>query len=439
MDEYPNELEIEKKLLSAMWLKDGLIIPNIVNIVEAEDFYRPQHRMIFQATVDVYNNGTPPEVLLVENELERRGELGRVERYYLHSLIDMEFSTARAETYARKIKEASLRRKMIYLSKELIAESGTEMKSIEELVNKVEQMATTLTTGTPKQMWQTTKELFVEEHRWICNAGNSEGLQGVRTGLYDLDEMTGGGLKATDLIILAARPSMGKTALALNIAIAAARDVPVLIFSLEMSKAQLMHRISSFTSGVKLARILAGNLTDREKEAIESAMTRFENRFFAIDDTGDLSISALKMRARQFKYKHGLGLIVIDYLQLIQSSTAYVGNRVQEVSEVSRKLKALAKELNVPVLALSQLSRNLEMRADKRPMLSDLRESGSIEQDADIVMFLYRDEYYHHDDTENKNIAEIIMAKNRNGATGFKRFKFDAEHTCFDELTRRES
>ena len=434
MNEHPNEIEMEKKLLSAMWLKDGVIIPDVSAIVKAEDFYRVEHRLIFAATVAVYERGDIPDPVLVKEELERRGEFKRIDHICFHALIDMEFSTARATTYAQKIREAALRRRLIRLSKELIYESGEGMKPVSDLVAKVEKMATAITKSTVEQPWGDAKDLIQQGLDAIRARKKNGGLQGLRTGLYDLDEMTGG-LKAPDLIILAARPAMGKTALAMNIAMRAARDVPVLIFSLEMSKGQLMDRVYSSFSGVNLTRIINGMTSKDEDNAISDAMGRLDGRKFAIDDTGDLSISELKMRARQFKHQNGLGLIVVDYLQLIRGGIKE--NRVQEVSEISRGLKALAKELNVPVFALSQLSRNVELRAEKKPQLSDLRDSGSIEQDADIVMFLYRPEYYERTE-ENKNLALITLAKNRNGATGEKVLHFDAETVRFRDALKEK-
>lgn len=436
-NEFPESIEIEKKLISAMWLKNGLIIPDIVNIVKVEDFYRPEHRVIYEATVAVYERGTAPNPLLIEEELRRRDKLKFIDLQYLLGLVEAEYSTARATAYAKTIRGKSIRRQIVDLGKELADDATNDTKTLEDLVAKSEQITTVLTTSTNDKPWFCAKDLTIQAYDNLIARGKVQGLRGLKTGLHDLDEMTGG-LKKSDLIILAARPAMGKTALALNIALAAARDIPVLIFSLEMSREQLSDRLLSTVSGVNLARIIDGHLSKVELESIQDALPIIGDRNWSIDDTGGLNISELKMRARQFKHENGLGLIVVDYLQLIQSSKAYAGNRVNEVSEVSRALKTLAKELDVPVLALSQLSRNLEMRADRRPQLSDLRESGSIEQDADIVMFLYRDEYYNRD-SEEKNIAEIMIAKNRNGATGARKFRFVPECVCFYDLTRKES
>lgn len=436
MNEYPNVLEQEKALLSAMIQYGDNVIPTVASIVTAEDFYRPDHCAIFDATVAVYEQKQEPNILLVEEELAKRGVLARIDRKYLFSLLECEYTSTRAEQYAQTIKEMSTRRRIISLCKKLANGAGDTTTTIEDLVAKAEQITGTLTSGATKQPWRDSADLIYQGLMDALARGKNQGLNGVRTGLHDLDLMTGG-LKPANLIILAARPAMGKTALAMNIALAAARDVPVLIFSLEMSSGQLTDRVLSMVAQVPISRIADGILTQRECQLLSDCIDMPMERNWAIDDTVSLSIAELKMRARHFKHKKGLGLIVIDYLQLIRSSS-YTNNRVQEVSEVSRELKNLARELNVPVLALSQLSRNLEMRADKRPQLSDLRESGSIEQDADMVMFLYRDEYYNRD-TDDQNIAELMIAKNRNGATGFKRFIFDAQIVQFRDFTKRES
>lgn len=281
--------------------------------------------------------------------------------------------------------------------------------------------------------------LLVKTFEKIVHAHNNPGvIIGVPTGFYDLDKMSGG-LKKSDLIILAARPSMGKTALALNIATAAAsRGKVTLIFSLEMSRTQLMQRMLSANSQIPATKIQMGLLSDDDWDNILSSVVEMGEWPLYIDDTAGISLTDLKMEARRIKREHGLDLVVVDYIQLMQGSKEYRGNRVQEVSELSRGLKALARELDVPVLALSQLSRAVEMRAEKKPQLSDLRESGSIEQDADIVMFLYRDGYYDLDDEINRNIAELIIAKNRNGSTGKVDLYFAKEILQFSEFTRIE-
>ena len=267
--------------------------------------------------------------------------------------------------------------------------------------------------------------------------GNKDGSKGLNCGFIDLNKAING-LKKSDLIILAARPSMGKTALALNMAMAAAKEAPVIFFSLEMSQQQLFERMLTAGSKVPISKIREGYLNDYDKNAIAQAAESLSNRKFFVDDTRAQTLMNIKAQALRVKHEcKGLGLIVVDYIQLMQGSKEYRGNRVQEVSEISRGLKVLAGELDVPVLALSQLSRAVEMRADKRPQLSDLRESGSIEQDADIVMFLYREEYYDRD-TDKHDIAEVNIAKNRNGKIATASLLFNADIQLFNNFTRRE-
>ena len=279
---------------------------------------------------------------------------------------------------------------------------------------------------------ESAREIAISTYERVQKISRIQGLTGVNTGFIELNNITNG-LQKSELILLAARPAMGKTALALNIAQnAARREKSVAVFSLEMSKSQLGMRLLSATSGVEAKKLNSGNLTDSETREVLNAVGFIGELPLYVDDTAGLSVAGLRMKARQFKQEHGLDLIVVDYLQLMQSTVR--DNRVQEISEISRGLKLLARELDVPVLALSQLNRGVEMRADKRPLLSDLRDSGSLEQDADIVMFLYRDEYYNREDETNANIAELIIAKNRNGATATIRMYFDKERTCFQDL-----
>ncbi|MBR6712227.1 MAG: replicative DNA helicase, partial [Selenomonadaceae bacterium] len=273
-------------------------------------------------------------------------------------------------------------------------------------------------------------ELFVD----VFNTFTEKTAQGLKMGFPCLDLLTGG-LKKSDMIILAARPSMGKTALAMNIAANVAKKNSVLVFSLEMNKQQLGERWFSTDSGVKASRIQHRELKDQDIDALLSSVDRLGSLKLFVDDTMGITLPEIKMKSRRVKREHGLDLIVIDYLQLMQSSKRYKGDRVQEVSELSRGIKGLARDLDVPVLALSQLSRGVEYRADKRPMLSDLRESGSIEQDADIVMFIYRDDYYDRE-SEKQGLAEVIVAKNRNGATGAVGLQFDKARLKFTEPTR---
>ena len=435
--EPPTAIEIEKKLLSAMMLKEGTIIPEIAGILRAEDFYRPEHRLIYQALVDVYSRGTPPNVLLAEEELRKRGTMDRVNHTYFMALIDMEYSTARATKYAETIREKSIRRRLIDSGLEITDEASDESKSIEEVLDSAEKkFLSVMSRNTPTKMESAKPILREATERIIYIANHHDEVIGVPTGLHDLDEKTNG-FQKSDMILLAARPSMGKTALALNMAMGAAkRGKTVAIFSLEMSKTQLGTRLLSLESGINSQNLNTGNLTKEDLSDLVDAMTRLEDLKIFIDDTAGISLLEMRSKIRRLKHEHGLDWVIIDYLQLMTGGRQE--NRQQEISEISRGLKALARELDVPLLALSQLSRNVEMRAEKKPQLSDLRESGSLEQDADIVMFLYRDEYYNRDDSEKENIAEVIFAKNRNGPTTSINLQFNKEIMRFGDLTKRE-
>ena len=433
MREYPQAVEIEKKLLSAMMLKGGKAVPQVAEVVTAEDFYRPEHRLIFNAILAVASTDTPLDVLLVEEQLRRAGDFDKVGTRYLLSLIDREFSTARALTYAKTIKEKAQLRRLIDIGAELLDKAGREELSPSELTAEFAGMLID-TDDNAVAGFEAAQYLLANAYDRADKISKTYGLTGVTTGFYGLDKVTNG-LQQSELILLAARPAMGKTALALNIARnAATAGKVVAVFSLEMSKAQLGTRLLSSLSGVAAGKLNSGDLSDNDHRAMINALDLLGNTKLFVDDTGGLSVATLRMKAKRFKQEHGLDLIIVDYLQLMQSTV--MNNRVQEISEISRGLKLFARELNIPILALSQLNRAVELRADKRPQLSDLRDSGSLEQDADIVMFLYRDEYYNRDDPENKNLAELIIAKNRNGATATVPLLFRRELTCFDNLTR---
>lgn len=436
MKNYPEVIEMEKKLLCALLLKEGKVIPQVSEILNAQDFYREEHKIIYRAIMKIYDSGNVPDLLLIEDELKRTKELEKINRVYLFSLLDYEFTTSRAIRFACLIKEMSQRRKLKELGEELAYKAGETDITIEELLNdadKMFQIAMEPNKGSMEEAVSAGLEAF---ERYKKRRAGGSGLSGVTTGLFGLDRVTFG-LQKSDLIILAARPSMGKTALALNIALAASKQISTVLFSLEMSIPQISDRMISSLGRVSMSKIREGTTSDVEDAAIEQALEFLDNRQLYFNDASSLTLFELRMQVKRLKKTHNLGLVIIDYIQLMQSGNAKRDNRVQEVSEISRGLKALAKELNIPILVLSQLNRNLEMRADKRPMLSDLRESGSIEQDADIVMFLYRDEYYNRDDADNQNVAELIIAKNRNGATGMIPLHFEKKYLLFSDLTRK--
>lgn len=435
--EQPEVIEIEKKLLSAMMLKNSVIIPDVIDILKAEDFYRPEHRVIYQAMVDIYSRGTPPDTLLIEEELRRHDKLKLIDLRYLLGLVEAEYSTARATKYAETIREKSIRRQLNDSGREIADAASDETKSIEEILDSAEKKILSVTLHNEQKGFTKLVPILQSSLERIQYILNHKGeLSGVPTGIHGLDEITNG-FQKSDMIILAARPSMGKTALALNMAMGAAkRGKVVAIFSLEMSKAQLGNRLLSLESGISSQDINTGNLNREDLNDLADATIRLEDLKLYIDDTAGLRILEMRSKLRRLKHEHGLDLVVLDYLQLMQGGRQE--NRQQEISEISRNIKAMARELEIPILALSQLSRNVELRAEKKPQLSDLRESGSLEQDADIVMFLYRDEYYNRDDAESQNIAELIIAKNRNGPTENVNLQFNKEIMRFGDLTRRE-
>ena len=430
-------IELEKKLLSSLMLDEGEAIPQVSTILNAEDFYRPEHRLIYNVLVTLYGQGTPINILLVEAQLRRTDEARRVTRTYLFGLLELEYTTARAEFYAKLIKERSIKRRMTEIGREIASEADSEVKSVEELLETAERKILSVSAAQNRTGFENISGIMLRTFERINERVNHPNeLGGVSSGLIDLDKVLNG-FQKSDLILLAARPSMGKTALALNIAAnAAARNKSVGVFSLEMSKVQLGNRMLSTWSGVNSQYLNTGNLTDEDMNSLLSALEELGNLKLYIDDTAGLGLLELRSKARRLKHESGLDLLIIDYLQLMQGARAE--NRQQEISEISRGLKGLARELDVPIIALSQLSRSVEMRAEKKPQLSDLRESGSLEQDADIVMFLYRDEYYNRDDTSNENIAELIIAKNRNGPTTSLRLQFNKEIMRFRDLTRVE-
>ena len=437
----PAVVDMEKKLLSAMMLKESSVIPTIANLVKEEDFYRTENKLIFRAMMNIYNRGVPPDPMLLESELRRMNELNSVDRNYLFSLIDLEFTTARAEAHAKEIHDKAILRRLILAGEEISDEAQDPRNTVATVLESAEKKILSVTTEDKHKDFEALSEVLnksFDRIRYIYNHPDS--LVGVTTGINDLNKVTNG-LQKSDLILLAARPSMGKTALALNIATNAAKaGKVVLLFSLEMSKIQLGNRILSTTSGVDSQNLNTGNITDSEMRSLTNAVQDMSKCRLYIDDTAGLSLLEMRAKARRLKYDQGLDLIVIDYLQLMQGGRSRFTeqNRQQEISEISRSLKALAREMEVPILALSQLSRSVEMRAEKKPQLSDLRESGSLEQDADIVMFIYRDEYYNRDDDDNKNIAELIIAKNRNGPTTSIRLQFQKEIMRFGDFTRIE-
>lgn len=416
------DIETEKKLLASLMLKGGEAVGECP--LKAADFFRPEHRIIYSTLRRLNANGVVIDVSVLKSELERRDV--PIDSGYVLGLSELEYTTVRAGWYAKNLKELANLRRLVDVGRELADDAIGMRGTSAELAAKVEER---LAKETPVEEAESLAEILKKTYENLQNHWANGGALGLSTGMQTLNKLTGG-FRKSDLIILAARPSMGKTALALNFATFAARRHRVLLFSLEMSKMQLAERQLASKSRIPATKIREGNLNKKELSRLTGAMEELSDYNLEVDDTRTVNLFELKRRARRAK-RLGLDLIVIDYLQLIVGSKEYRGNRVQEISEISRGLKGIAGELEVPVLALSQLSRSVESRMDKRPLLSDLRESGSIEQDADIVMFLYREEYYNRNaDAEE---AEIIVAKNRNGATGHVNLLFDKECQIFRE------
>ena len=433
--EFPQAIEMEKKLLSAMMLKESTIIPVVSAILAENDFYREEHKLIYRALLMIYSRGTPPDVLLVEDELKLNGDLKKVNRKYLFGLVDYEWTTSRAEQHAKTIKEKAQLRRLIESCEAIIEEAYEEESPVNEILERAEKRIFTIATKNKVTDFENLASILDKTFERIQTINNHpEKVEGVKTKLIGLDKLLNG-LQKSDLILLAARPSMGKTALALNIAKnAASLGKKVAVFSLEMSKGQLAKRLLSTASGVNSQKLNTITLDDNDINLLVQAVDELSRLNMYIDDTAGQSLLEMRSKIRRLAHEVGLALIVIDYLQLMQGGRQE--NRQQEISEISRSLKALAREMDVPILALSQLSRSVELRAEKKPQLSDLRESGSLEQDADIVMFLYRDEYYNRDDENNQNLAELIIAKNRNGPTTALHLRFDKETMRFDDLTK---
>jgi len=430
----PSHIEAEKAVLGALLLNDENV-PKVVEIIIPQDFYVPAHAKIYQAVLDIFNRKERVDIVTLQNELEKKNLLEEVGGLiYLLGLQEDIPSLGLVSQHANIIKEKSILRDLISSATEIVNSCYTQDdENINALLDAAEKTIFKIANKRSDQN-------FVQLNIWLKKTfqhlsdikSSSGGVTGVPSGFMRLDEMTSG-FQPGDLVILAARPSMGKTALSLNIAAyAAAQNLTVGVFSLEMSAEQLTLRLLSTESSISHQSIRNATISSDEWVELTNVAARLAERKIFIDDTAGLDIMALRAKARQLKIKENVGFLVIDYLQLLNSGKRHE-NRHQEVSEISRALKALAKELGLPILALSQLSRAVDSRMDKRPMLSDLRESGAIEQDADLIMFLYRDVVY-NPDTENPASAELIVGKQRNGPTGIVPLTFLRELTKFEDM-----
>ncbi|MCI9137090.1 MAG: replicative DNA helicase [Lachnospiraceae bacterium] len=432
----PNHLEAEQSVIGAMIMDREAIIIASETLVR-EDFYHQQYGVLFEAMVELYNEEQPVDVITLQNRLREKDvptELSSLE--FVGELVSAVPTSANVKYYANIVKEKATLRRLIKVNEEIANQCYLGKESLEDILADTEKKIFELLQNKNNGDYVPIKQVVIRALEKIEQASKTKGnVTGIATGFVDLDYRMSG-LQPSDLILIAARPSMGKTAFVLNIAqyVAFHSDLCTAIFSLEMSKEQLVNRLFSLESRVDAQLLRSGNLADSDWEKlIEGAGTVGRSKLI-IDDTPGISISELRSKCRKYKLEHDLKLIIIDYLQLMSGSRS-TDSRQQEISDISRALKGLARELNVPVIALSQLSRQVEQRPDHRPMLSDLRESGAIEQDADVVMFIYRDDYYNKD-TPDKNIAEIIIAKQRNGPIGTINLVWLPQYTKFVNMEK---
>lgn len=432
----PHSLEAEQSVLGAMIL-DKEAINTAIEIIRPDDFYKEANREIFEAILVLFNKNEPVDLITLSEELKRRGTLENTGGVtYLANLSSAVATTANVKYYCKIVEEKSILRRLIKSCDDVIAKSYENSDEVNSIIEKAEKSIFDITQGRHREGFSPLNEVLLSSFSQIEErAANQGSLTGLTTGFIDLDNKLSG-LQKSDLVLLAARPSMGKTAISVNIVTNAAlkANANVAIFSLEMSKEQLVQRMISATAHVDLQKIISGRLSEEEWIQVINSMGPLSQASIFIDDTAGISLMEMKAKCRRLKIEKGLDLVMIDYLQLMQMD-GHQESRQQEISAISRGLKALAKEMECPVIALSQLSRAPELRADHRPILSDLRESGAIEQDADVVLFLYRDEYY-HDDSEKKNIGEVIIAKHRNGPTGSIELVFKKEFTKFVNMIR---
>ena len=434
----PHDLEAEQAVIGSM-LTDKEAVIAAIETLSDEDFYREDNRIIYSAIMNLYNRGEPIDIITLKSELSSMGKfeaVGGLE--YLAELPEKVPTTANVDKYIKIVEEKSTLRTLIKTANELITLGYDPTQEVEELMDNAEKKIFGVMQSRTQKSYSSMKDILVETFIELEQLYNrKEHITGVPTGFIDLDYKTAG-LHGSELILVAARPAMGKSAFALNIATNAAvrAKTPVAIFSLEMSKEQMANRILCSEALVDSNKVRTGKVEDDDWAKLAAASGILSEAQIYIDDTPGISIMEIRAKCRKMKLEKDIGLVVIDYLQLVQGSNKRVGSREQEIAEISRSLKILAKEINVPVIALSQLSRAPEQRPDHRPMLSDLRESGSIEQDADIVMFLYRDDYYNQD-SEKKNVAEVILAKHRAGSTGTVELAWLGNYTKFANLENR--
>ena len=437
----PQNIEAEQSVLGGILIENEAI-NKVMEILSVDDFYRDAHQKIFSAMVNLTEKDEPVDLITLTNDLRKKSQLDSIGgASYLASLSDSVPTAANIEYYAKIVKEKAILRKLIQTSTEIITQSYQDRGDVEDLLDEAEQAIFQISENRVRPSFYPIKKIVKDSFEIFQRLYEKKELvTGVSSGFKGLDRMTAG-FQPSDLIIIAGRPSMGKTAFCLNVAQYAAIEnkVPIAIFSLEMSKEQLVIRMFCSEARVEGHRLRTGYLNESDWPKLTIAAGTLSEAPIFIDDSPALTVLELRAKARRLKGEHGLGMLVIDYLQLM-NGRARVESRQQEISEISRSLKALAKELNIPVIAVSQLSRKTEERQGMRPQLSDLRESGAIEQDADLILFIYRDEVYNRsEDNPNKGKAELIIGKQRNGPIGKIEMAFLDKFTAFKELYKGET
>ncbi|MFD1851013.1 replicative DNA helicase [Oceanobacillus bengalensis] len=434
----PHNLEAEQSVIGAIFLEPEAF-STASELLVAEDFYRASHQRIFAAMMKLSDRGEPIDVVTITtylNDVKQLPEVGGVA--YLTQIAESVPTAANIEYYCKIVEEKALLRRLIRTATDIVTAGFEREDEVEDVLSEAEKGILEVSGKKNSGAFKSIKDVLIDVYDKIEQLHEQTGdVTGVPTGFHDLDKITSG-FQQNDLIIIAARPSVGKTAFALNVAqnVAVNTDTNVAIFSLEMGADQLVQRMLCAEGNIDAQRLRNGQLEAEDWSRLTMAMGSLSNAGIYIDDSPGIRVNEIRSKCRRLKQEHGLGMILIDYLQLIQGSANSKENRQQEVSEISRQLKGLARELQVPLIALSQLSRGVEQRQDKRPMMSDLRESGSIEQDADIVGFLYRDDYYDKE-SEKQNIIEIIISKQRNGPTGTVELAFVKEYNKFVDLDHR--
>ena len=432
----PQDIEAEQAVVGSM-LTDQDAVVAAIETLKPEDFYREDNKIIYEAILNIYNRAEPIDIITLKSELSSMGKLDAVGGLeYIAQLPDKVPTTSNVDRYIKIVQDKAMLRNLIKTANEIISLGYNQTEDVEDVMDHAEKKIFDVMQRKNQKGYTSIKDILIESFTKLEELYNQkQHVTGVPTGFIELDKKTAG-LHGSELILIAARPAMGKSAFALNIGTYAATraNIPVAIFSLEMSKDQIGNRILCSEALVDSNNVRTGELNDEELSKLAETSGELSQAQIYVDDTPGISVMEIRAKCRKLKLEKNIGLVIIDYLQLIQGS-GKSSSREQEIAEISRSLKILAKEIDVPVIALSQLSRAVESRPDHRPMLSDLRESGSIEQDADIVMFLYRDDYY-NEESEKKNIAEVIIAKQRAGSTGTVELAWLGNYTKFANLEK---